>query len=230
VRTILPIVLVALIAGLAVQTLRLSQSVAKNHQLERQIADLQTAATAIEHSAAPANSLPAGEDSAELLQLRNQAAQVIQLRAQVAQLRAENQQLRAAPRPAEAAAVVPRESWAFAGYATPEAALQSLLFAMSQRDQNAFVEALSPEEAARHSEQLQDKTPEQIAEKWSRQTEKITRLTGYRILDRDELSPEEMVLVVYAGPGQGLLPMQMKKVGEQWKFAGVATDRKQPAQ
>jgi cell division protein FtsB len=228
VRAIVAIVFIALVAGLMVQTVRLKESAAKNQQLERQIAALQVAATASEPSPVFTNSLPPREDSAELLQLRNQAAQVIQLRAQVARLREENQQLHAAPHGADAAAVVPRESWAFAGYATPEAALQSLFFAMSQRDQKAFVEALSPEEAARHAEKFQDKTPEQIAERWSRQTDKIAQITGYRILERDELPPDEMVLVVYAGAGQGLLAMQMKKAGEQWKFAGVATDRRQP--
>ena len=225
-RAILAIGLIALIVGLVVQTLRLRQSAAKNQQLESQIAELRSVAAAAGASPGAATSSD-GEDRTELLRLRNQVAQLRAATNELHELRAGIHHSPASSRATQPAAeFVPRESWTFAGYATPEAAFQSMFFAMSQRDQNAFVETLSPEEAARHSEQFADKTPEQIAEKWSRQTEKIARLTGYRILDRNEISPEEIVLVIYAGNEQGLLPMQMKKVGDQWKFAGVATDRR----
>ena len=223
-RAILAIGLIALTAGLAVQTLRLRQAIAKNQQLEGQIAELRSVAATADASRRAANP-SGGEDRTELLRLRNQVAQLRAATNEVHELRAGIQHSPASSRATQPAAeFVPRESWTFVGYATPEAACQSMFFAMSQRDQNAFVDALSPEEAARHSEQFADKQ-EQIAEKWSRQTEKIMKITGYRILERNELSPEEMVLVIYAGK-QGLLPMQMKKVGDQWKFAGVATDRR----
>ena len=180
-RAILAIGLIALIVGLVVQTLRLRQSAAKNQQLESQIAELRSVAAAAGASPGAATSSD-GEDRTELLRLRNQVAQLRAATNELHELRAAIEHSPASPpatRPG--AEFVPRESWTFAGYATPEAAFQSMFFAMNQRDQNAFVEALSP---------------------------------------------EEIVLVIYAGADAGLLPMQMKKINDQWKFGGVATDRR----
>lgn len=225
-RAILAIGLVALAAGLAVQTLRLRQTIAKNQKLEGQIAELHSVGAAANASPGAANSSD-GDDRTELLRLRNQVAQLRAATNELRGLPAGIQHSPVSPRATRPGAeFVPRESWTFAGYATPEAAFQSMFFAMGQRDYNAFIDSLSPEEADRAAEQFADKTPEQITEKWSRKTEKIMKITGYRVLDRDEISPEEIVLVIYAGAEAGLLPMQMKKINDQWKFAGVATDRR----
>lgn len=226
---------IGLAAGLVVQAIRYSALRKANQQLELRIAELRTQLAAPDQPAAPVASTGITEEEhIELLRLRNQAAQLRtatnelqQLRAQVSQLRASRQTTGASgAADADAAGeVVSREAWSFAGYATPEAALQSILFATTQGDHNAFVASLSPEEAQRVSEQSEGKTPEQLSEKCRRQTEKVT---SYHIIDRDEVSADEIVLVVYmAGEDKKVLPMQMRKVGQEWKFAGLATDKRQ---
>ena len=74
-RATLAIVLIALVAGLAVQTLRFRQSVAKNQQLEGQIAELRSVGAAADASSGAGNSSD-GQDRTELLRLRNQVAQL----------------------------------------------------------------------------------------------------------------------------------------------------------
>ena len=222
----------ALAAGLVVQAIRYSGLKQVNQQLESKIAELQRQVAAREQPAAPATSPVIAEEGEriELLRLRNQAAQLRtatnelqQLRTKVSQLGA-SRQTAAASRASNGAAaeMVSREALSFAGYATPDAALQSTLFAMTQGDHNAFLASLSPEEAQRVAKQSEGKTPEQMSEKWRRDT---GEMTSYRILERDEVSSEEMVLVIYVAGEKKVVPMQMRKVGEEWKFAGVATDR-----
>ena len=222
---------IALGAGLLVQTIRHAALARRTHQLEREIAELRTHVVAEQPPAAPSGTEITAEERTELLRLRNQAAQLRmatnelqQLRAQVGQLGASRQTV-AASRAGNGAAgeMVSREALSFAGYATPDAALQSTLFAMTQGDHNAFLASLSPEEAQRVAKQAEGKTPEQMSEKWRRDT---GEMTSYRILDRDEVSSEEMVLVIYVAGEKKVVPMQMRRVGDEWKFAGVATDRR----
>lgn len=224
-------VMIGLAAGLVIQTVRHSALSTANQQLEQRIAEFQTQLATPDQPAAPVASTGIGEEQQiELLRLRSQASQLRaatnesqRLRAQMDQLRASRQPT-VAPSAAGAGAAgeaVPKEAWSFAGYATPEAALQAVLAAMTHGDYNAYVAALSPEEAQRVSEQFGGKTPEEISEKWRRQTEK---LTSYRIVDQDAASAEETVLIVYMAGEKKLLPMQMRKVGQEWKYAGVRTD------
>ena len=223
----------ALAAGLVAQAIRYSALRKENQQLESRVAELQRQVTAREQSAAPAASSVIAEEGEriELLRLRNQAAQLRTVTNELQQLRAQVSQLGASPQTAAASRanngaareLVSREALRFAGYATPDAALQSTLFAMTQGDHNAFLASLSPEEAQRVAKQAEGKTPEQMSEKWRRDT---GEMTSYRILDRDEVSSEEMVLVIYVAGEKKVVPMRMRKVGEEWKFAGVATDRR----
>lgn len=241
-RVLSIILIVGLAAGLAFQTFRFSELTAKNRELAREVAELQSRAAAAEPAprAAPE---PAAmdQDKTELLRLRNQAAQLRtvtneleQLKAQVAQLRGENQQLRASPLPVTSASptgqsqggtLFPRESWAFAGYATPENALQSAVFAMSQGDYKTFAASMAPEEAARLQQSWADKTPEQIAEDGRRETANIT---GFRVLEKREVSPEQTVLTIYAGGEEKVQRVVMQKVGEEWKLAAMGSGKKRP--
>jgi RNA polymerase sigma factor (sigma-70 family) len=89
-------------------------------------------------------------DRDELLRLRSEVGRLRRQTNEVATLGAENQRLRAALTQNRATSVnplisdpeapdaVPKESWALAGYATPEATVQTLLWALHKGDSNAF--------------------------------------------------------------------------------------------
>jgi hypothetical protein len=238
-KALIAVLVMALAVGVVVQSLRVSKLNAQNEALRQQLAAVQAQVDHLSSAAAqPKAPATSDEDRSELLRLRNQAAQLKQvtnelqrLRGQMQQLQAANQQMRAAPAPAvadpNAAAAtgpVPRESWAFAGYATPEAALQSAIFAMSQGDYSTFLASMTPEEAARMQKSFEGKTPEQISEEGKRETAKATTL---QVLNKQELAPDRVMLNVYVGGEERMQRVTMQKIGEEWKWAGSASRRQQ---
>jgi hypothetical protein len=240
-KLLIAVIIAALAAAVVTQTLRVSRLNAQNEALRRELQAAQAQASEVSNRPAQAN-VPAAseEDRSELLRLRNQAAQLKQatnelqkLRVQVQQLQESSQHPRAAlagaapnPNAPGATGPVPRESWAFAGYATPEATLQSAVFAMSQGDYQTFLAAMTPEEAARMQQSSQGKTPEQVAEEGRRET---ARIKSFQVLGREELAPDRVMLQVYADGGDNKVQrVMMQKVGDEWKWAGKAGATQQP--
>ena len=244
-KALIAVLVMALVAGIVLQSMRVSKLKAQNEALRQQVATLQAQADHLSSQASPpAAPATTDEDRGELLRLRNQAAQLKQvtnelqrLRAQVQQLQAANQQVRATPaapaapaadtNAAAATGPVPRESWAFAGYATPEATLQSAIFAMSQGDYQTYLASMSPEEAARMQKSFEGKTPEQIAEEGRRET---ANARSFQILAKQELAPDRVVLNVFVAGEDRAQRIMMQKIGEEWKWAGNASRRQQPQQ
>jgi len=214
-------------AWLAIQTVRYRSLKREHQELRNDAAELHRQLAERRNTAAPDQAGMTEPERLELLRLRNQAAQLRaatnelqQLRAQVSQSGAPTTEAAHGTQLPSPGELAPRETWRFAGAATPEAALQSVLFAMREGDHKAFLELVS-EHAAR---EFEGKTPQEVTDKLRRDT---ARVTGYRILEKAELSAEESVLVIYvAGDNKQLLPMHMKKIGEQWKFTGLSTERK----
>lgn len=225
--------MVGIVIGLSAGLLIRYSSLRKvNQQLERNVAALQKELAAREPEVTPAASTD-DEQQRELLRLRNQAAQLRaatnelqQLRTQLAQFRASARTREAANPAASAAAgdLVPREAWGFAGYATPEAAFQSAIFAHSQGDFDTFLASFTGEEAIRTRKRFEGKTPEELAA----ERQDTAKITGYRILQKDDISPEETVLVIFAAGEGEVMSWTMRKVDAEWKLAGPATDRKKP--
>jgi hypothetical protein len=237
-KLLIAVIIAALAAAVVTQTLRVSRLSAENETLRRELQAAQAQASETSNRPAQAN-VPAAseEDRSELLRLRNQAAQLKQatnelqkLRTQVQQLQVASQQAPTAPaanpNSPGVAGPVPRESWAFAGYATPEATLQSAIFAMSQGDYQTFLTAMTPEEAARMQQSSRGKTPEQVAEEGRRET---ARIKSFQVLGREELAPDRVMLQVYADGGDNKVQrVMMQKVGDEWKWAGKAGATQQP--
>jgi len=179
----------------------------------------------------------------ELERLRSEAREVHKLRNEVSQLRAgmkeadqlraENQRLRAAGKPLQAApgtglpgpaapasqeGYYAKENWAFIGYATPEAALQSVIWAMREGDTRTLLASVTPEEMERMQKEWGSKSEAQVSADAKRGTDKIS---GIRILESKTLSDDEVVLCVYAAGGEDKVQkISMKRSGAEWKMAG----------
>lgn len=163
----------------------------------------------------------------EVTQLRTAAKDAEKLRAENGQLRAQNQQLRGAnatvPAPAAPAAPVaeagtfPRESWSQAGYASPEAALVSAIYSMQQGNPKQYFDSLTPEEQLRMTKVWEGKSQEEIAAKHQGDTSKIT---GMKVMDRQDISPDEVVMSVYIQGVDRMEKVSMKRSGQDWKFGG----------
>jgi len=231
-RSLIAGIVVGLAAGLLFQELRYHELKKLNQQLAVNVEELRKEIAARE----PADASVAktdNEEPSELLRLRNQAAQLRAATNELRQLRAQRNESRASAQTPGAvsasagatAELVPREAWGFAGYATPQAAFHSTMFAHSQGDHQMFLASLTGDLAGDNQKVFNSKTPEQFSENLRRETAKFT---GYRILEVDEVSPEETVLMIYYSGESDTEKVTMRKVSDEWKLAGPAPDKRRP--
>lgn len=163
----------------------------------------------------------------EVTQLRNSAKEGEKLRAENQRLQAENRQMRSSagaaaantptPPPAASKDQFPKESWTFAGYATPEAALVSAIWAMKEGNPKTYAASLAPEEQTRMAQTWANKSEAEIAAKHQQD---VAAITGMRILERQAASPDEVVMSVYIEGVGRMEKVSMKRLGEEWKFGG----------
>jgi len=99
------------------------------------------------------------------------------------------------------------------------------MFAHSQGDHQMFLASLTGDLAGDNQKVFNSKTPEQFSENLRRETAKFT---GYRILEVDEVSPEETVLMIYYSGESDTEKVTMRKVSDEWKLAGPAPDKRRP--
>jgi hypothetical protein len=100
----------------------------------------------------------------EVTQLRGEAKNVEHFTSENQRLQAELATLRSAAGNAQSAATnsargdhFPRESWRFAGYASPEAALVSAIWSMKEGNRTSYLESLAPSEQERMAQLWQIK-------------------------------------------------------------------------
>lgn len=127
------------------------------------------------------------------------------------------------PRPETAKEdTIPKELWAFSGYATPETALQSVAWAMSKGDVKTFLASLSPETQTSYAQQFEGKTESEIAILLS---EEISQLPALR-LDRKQVSTDgKVTFVLYSEETddgttktKDEAVMSFKHIGDEWKL------------
>jgi hypothetical protein len=82
----------------------------------------------------------------------------------------------------------PKESWAYRGYSTPDATIESTLWAMLNGDKAAILKAFGPDMLPEMEKQMEGKN-------FTEQMKKIN-MTEFRVLDRRQISPDEMVLTI----------------------------------
>jgi len=171
-------------------------------------------------------------EASEVLKLRNETSQLRAKTNELEKLRAENQQLRelaqraqtdssrpAATQPATASqeGFWAKENWGFTGYATPEAALQSAVWAMREGDISTFLGSLAPEDQARLRQKWADKSEAEVSAK---NREQISKISAIRVLESKVLSDSEAELRIYAVGGEDKVQrVPMIRVGTEWKLA-----------
>ena len=247
-KTVLQIVLLVLLlvaAGFIVSDRRSIAALRAENQQLRDALDAQAAAGQSTTAATQAV-----ED--ELARLRADASQLPRLRGELTRLRAitnemagsqqeqqrlaaENERLRVAANDAAAAGTtpadvappdyMPRENWAFAGYATADASLTSMLWGMQQGDINVFLNALSTEaqEELRKRWEKDNKTEAQIAAEMQRDAQ---RMSGFHLTQVEPQSDGSMALSVTMDMTRDdgtrrtkQEKMIFRQVGNEWKFS-----------
>src|SRR5436190_15042080 len=233
-RLILASLLMASVAVVVVDQRRIAGLRQGNESLRAELAQAQQTinAKAGEESRTSKEELERLQAEArEVHKLRNEVSQLRVGMKEADQLRVENQRLRGAVKAPQAApgtgATAPlaipsqegyfsKESWAFTGYGTPEAALQSVIWAMREGDTRTFLASLAPEEMARVQKEWGDKSEAQVSADTKRGTDKIS---GIRILESKALSADEVVLSLYAAGGEDKVQkISMRLYGTEWKM------------
>ncbi len=201
----------------------------ENQALRQQIASLAQPAPGSSTPAAeakPGSSL-SEEQFRELLRLRGEVGVLRSQRSGWERLRAENRQLQSAKAgsgtgaaTAEAKDYFPKGSLTFAGYADPDSAVQSLLWANTTLDGKTILAGFSP---AQQEKWLKThKTPEGVAAQIARcpVNANMTKVQGFRILDRQTTADDEVFYTVYVEGLDVKFKQKMKRIGGEWKFDG----------
>ena len=164
-------------------------------------------------------------DRNELLRLRNEIRKLRAQQQEVDKLRTANQLVadeiksgKFTPRRlADLPGAVPREKWAFAGFATPEAAVQSFVVAIASGDPEQVMRCIPARDAELMKQQMAQ-NPEAFRKNFMGELDKIGkvsafRITGTRNVDNDRTE----VLVQVVADGESM-PFPLKREGNEWKL------------
>lgn len=174
-------------------------------------------------SAAIADELPPTyTPSLEVLRLRSKVTQLMQQKRALDGVLAENERLRTQITEREtgnpgsilnSGGFIRKAEARFVGYATPEAALQSLLWAVHKRDLTNILASFTPEIAEKLKSELQQsgRSPDEFLNG-------PAALIGMQVVGREE-SDNGIALQVQIAPGRPPEPIQFRLVNGEWKVA-----------
>jgi hypothetical protein len=165
----------------------------------------------------------------ELLRLRGQIGQLRQTGVEKSQLAAKNARLKAAAEESKkqmaedqaAPNYWPKDQLTFAGYADPESAMKSMLWAMKTGDVNSWRASCTPEAVAKLEKEW-DKhgksETERAAEMKAMGDAFMSSAAGFRILDQEMPSPDEArINLSFAVEGKAR-KFVLRRIGNEWKF------------
>ncbi len=170
-----------------------------------------------------------GSSLDQLDRLRNEVAQLREQKRRLDQALAENRQLRSArastsARPLSPAErwpnplfLLPKASWTFAGYATPETAVQSMLWAGLSGDAEAILNSSVPEARNEANTQAAKDRMATII------SGNMKRWTGLRILEKQTLADDEVAFTVHAQGVDSIFKLKFKRIGTEWKHSGESS-------
>jgi hypothetical protein len=182
---------------------RLRDQADASRQLLSRLAVLEVDNNRLSNIVAQAGTPLAEEQLAELGKLREEVRRLryrtndLQtMRTELRRLRAQLSQARStmtsnAPPDVPASDIYPRDAWKFAGYDTPEAAVESATWAISQGDEDSYLDSLSPE--------LQDEMESELADGSFADVGplEIGKAKDFRIIDRETISEDRQIITIY---------------------------------
>lgn len=125
----------------------------------------------------------------------------------------------------EQSGYIPRESWVFQGFAEPDAAFKSAVWAMNEGDLDNVSLAWTDEYFASRADEFSNKTDVEIS---SALKSDIAMVDGIELVGQENVSSVETILqfqVSGTEVGTSVPPWvnaRMKLIGEEWRFDGWA--------
>ena len=166
-------------------------------------------------------SQPLREDQLrELLRLRAEVAALRQQGKATEPARVENLQAPASPESGDTAeADWPKESWAFAGFASPSAAVRSCLWAASKGDVKTFLRGVTGDAKQIAETLLAGKSEGEIS---AAVTAQFAGVKSFRVVSSEVRGEDTVVLTTASEEASGTVTKKalLKKVGNEWKLAG----------
>jgi hypothetical protein len=162
----------------------------------------------------------------ELLRLRNEVGQLREQSAELANLRAalataqkvESTKPQVASTQSEP---IPKDAWTNAGYATPEAAFQTICFAMSKGDLQTYLNSLSPEQQTNMLKSFQNKSEAEIA---AGQMAEMEPVSDFQVLGKIEVGPDQVQMLVHTAGEDLNTIFIMTNVNNSWKFGNMVKE------
>jgi limonene-1,2-epoxide hydrolase len=109
-----------------------------------------------------------------------------------------------------------KDSLSNEGYRTPEAALETFLWAMTRADYDACMAGATPAQRDQMEEDLKHVSREDFAARMKRQ---FAPVTGFQIVAKRTISQEAVVMEFRAeGANPWVKQYAFKKIGDEWKF------------
>jgi hypothetical protein len=224
---VIALAIIALLWGMQMEAhRRLHEQADSSRQLLERLNRLAVENIRLSNIVARANTPLSDAQLGELDNLRQEVQQLRRRTNDLAGLQAELQRMRAtlsrtrdfigsnAPPDVPPEDIYPRENWTFAGYDTPEAALQTVTWAISQGDEATYMASLAPA--------LQDEMAMELADGSFADTAplEMSDATGYRIVDREALSGSEETITVYMDGDRSVTSLTLTNTGNGWLVEG----------
>ena len=217
---------VAILALMATQRVAISRTRAANEVLRQQ-----SGAAPIVAAQLPNVSRDEIEElyeaNRDLPKLRNEVRTLREERRELEKFQAENQRLTAAlkgapkasapPPLSEAEGFVLKEKWTRAGFATPEATLQSFFWAVANKDIAALAECMAGDARKSMEKEMQRSIAE--GKSLEDQFEPLAKMQGFRIAEKKQVSENKMEISIQAATGGRAMPMRLQLENGEWKLA-----------
>jgi cell division protein FtsB len=165
------------------------------------------------------------EATKELPKLRNDVRRLRAQKPEIEKLRQENEALLAKiatatnpPRLADMAGYVAKDAWSPAGFATPEAALQTFFWALNQRDLQQIAVCLTPKARRDFEKEFVAASAAEQAKLFEDGPGQLGKAAGYRIAQREQAGEDKVQLGIQVAAGGKILLMQVVRVGQEWKL------------
>jgi hypothetical protein len=224
-KMLLGVALVAFVVAVGLQRNAISRTRTANEALRQPFA----APTIVASDAAPV-----ADEEIEALQtanrdlpkLRNEVRKLRDDKRELEKLQSENQRLAAtlmaapktsAPPLSEAEGFVLKQTWSKAGFATPEATVQTFFWAIANKDITALAECVTGDERKSMEREMQRSIAE--GKSLEDQFEPLAKMQGFRIAEKKQLSENKVELSIQAATGGRAMPMRLQLVDGEWKLA-----------
>lgn len=216
----------ALAAGVALQRQALVQAKAENRDLQSQIAIRSGDSLSLDRFRGQAVPAPNDEALRDLPRLRNEVRELRAQKQELPGLRSENQELlvrldkakidREVAEPTKEAGFIMNNTWTYAGFGSPEAALQSFFCALRDSNIVNLISCITPDSAQHMGLIVEGRISDRFADRmqfWS-----MGQIKGYRIAGVEPRADDRVKVKMQAAINGESAEFSVRRIGQDWKI------------